>query len=180
MIKAVPPKYKWLLDEPGPKMITEALRHYGLLETAGKGITPDFTKWAGELGLTKIYTSDEIAWCGLFIAIVATRSGKQLPFSSKEALWALNWQKFGLKVKAACLGDVLVFRRNGGGHVGLYVGEDATAYHVLGGNQSDTVCITRILKERLYAIRRPLYNVQPDNVRPIKLLASGIISTNEQ
>jgi hypothetical protein len=45
---------------------------------------------------------------------------------------------------AAALGDVLAFVRNGGGHVGLYVDEDASAYHVLGGNQSDRVSITRV------------------------------------
>lgn len=36
-----------------------------------------------------------------------------------------------------------------GGDVALYVGEDAGAYHCLGGNQSDKVCITRIAKSRL-------------------------------
>jgi cell wall-associated NlpC family hydrolase len=40
------------------------------------------------------------------------------------------------------LGDVLVFRRGGGGHVALYVGEDEEAFHVLGGNQADR-CASR-------------------------------------
>ena len=35
------------------------------------------------------------------------------------------------------LGDILTFKRNGGGHVGLYVGEDKDCYHVLGGNQGN-------------------------------------------
>jgi hypothetical protein len=41
---------------------------------------------------------------------------------------------------------VLVFERPGGGHVGYYFGEDATAYHVLGGNQGDAVTIARIAR----------------------------------
>ena len=66
------------------------------------------------------------------------------------------------------------------GHVGLYVGEDAAAYHVLGGNQSDKVCITRIAKNRLYAIRRPQFKIgQPRNVRQVFLESSGRLSTNE-
>jgi hypothetical protein len=56
---------------------------------------------------------------------------------------------------------------------------DASAFHVLGGNQSDSVCITRIAKARLYAARRPLYRVEPANVRPIRLEATGALSLNE-
>jgi hypothetical protein len=44
--------------------------------------------------------------------------------------------------------------RAGFGHVGLYVGEDYGAFHVLGGNQSVVVTITRIARDRCIAIRR--------------------------
>ena len=74
---------------------------------------------------------------------------------------------------------MLVFVRNGGGHVGLYVGEDATAYHVLGGNQSDGVTITRVAKERCIAARRLYAVAAPSNVRPVQIGASGPLSTNE-
>jgi cell wall-associated NlpC family hydrolase len=78
------------------------------------------------------------------------------------------------------LGDVLVFKRQGGGHVGLYVGEDKDAYHVLGGNQSDSVSITRILKDRLHAARRCTWKTaQPANVRRVFLSGSGAVSQNE-
>lgn len=80
----------------------------------------------------------------------------------------------------AMLGDILTFKRNGGGHVTMYVGEDAGAYHCLGGNQSDKVCITRIAKGRLHSVTRPIFKVaQPLNVRKIRLAASGTISRNE-
>ncbi len=77
------------------------------------------------------------------------------------------------------LGDVLIFARNGGGHVGLYAGEDDDAWHTLGGNQSDAVNIKRIAKGRLYAARRPAYRAQPANVRRIRLAANGVLSANE-
>jgi cell wall-associated NlpC family hydrolase len=77
-------------------------------------------------------------------------------------------------------GDVLTFRRNGGGHVGIYVGEDDVCYHVLGGNQSNMVNITRIEKKRCAGIRRTNWRIkQPSNVRVIKVNASGFISKNE-
>lgn len=78
------------------------------------------------------------------------------------------------------LGDILTFKRNGGGHVTMYVGEDAGAYHCLGGNQSDKVCIARIAKGRLHSVARPIFKVaQPPNIRKIRLAASGTISRNE-
>ena len=74
---------------------------------------------------------------------------------------------------------MLVFKRKGGGHVGLYVGHDASAFHVLAGNQSDRVSITRLSRNRLVAVRRPAYRAQPESVRPIPRAASGSLSVNE-
>lgn len=171
-------RYAWLAREPGPKMIVEALKLFGTMETPGSANNPTIVAWAKEIGgeVADVYKADSIPWCGLFMAVVAKRAGKEIP---KHPLWALSWSAFGAKSPAAALGDVLVFVRNGGGHVGLYVGEDASAFHVLGGNQSDRVCITRIAKARLYAARRPLYRVEPANVRPIRLEATGALSLNE-
>jgi uncharacterized protein (TIGR02594 family) len=174
----LPSRYGWLAREPGPKMIVEALKLFGTLETPGSANNPTIIAWAKEVGgeVADVYKADSIPWCGLFIAVVARRAGKEIP---AHPLWALSWSAFGAKSPAAALGDVLVFVRNGGGHVSLYVGEDASAFHVLGGNQSDRVCITRVAKNRLYAARRPLYRVQPANVRPIHLEATGAMSLNE-
>jgi uncharacterized protein (TIGR02594 family) len=174
----LPARYAWLAREPGPKMIVEALKLFGTMEAPGLANNPTIIAWAKEVGgeVADVYEADSIPWCGLFMAVIAKRAGKEI---TKHPLWALSWSAFGAKSPAAALGDVLVFVRNGGGHVGLYVGEDASAFHVLGGNQSDRVCITRVAKSRLYAARRPLYRVQPDNVRPIHLEATGALSLNE-
>ena len=68
------------------------------------------------------------------------------------------------------LGHILTFTRNGGGHVGIYVGEDTTCYHVLGGNQSNQVNVMRIEKSRLSQARRTAWKIaQPSNVRVVKL-----------
>jgi uncharacterized protein (TIGR02594 family) len=94
-------------------------------------------------------------------------------------LWARSWVNYGVKSPIASLGDLLVFERGNGGHVGFYIAEDASAYHVIGGNQSNRVCITRILKDRCIAVRRPPYATPPEAMRPYKVTASGAISTNE-
>ncbi len=110
------------------------------------------------------------------MAIVARRAGKPAPASP---LWALSWASFGTASPRPMLGDVLVFERPGGGHVGLYVGEDATRYHVLGGNQGDAVSIVAIAKSRLRAARRHYAIGPPPNVRPVRVSAHGPTSTNE-
>jgi uncharacterized protein (TIGR02594 family) len=149
----LPSRYAWLAREPGPKMIVEALKLYGTMEKPGTADNPIIIGWAKEVGgeVADVYRADSIPWCGLFMAVVAKRAGKEPP---KHPLWALSWSAFGAKADTPALGDVLVFTRGTGGHVGLYVGEDATAFHVLGGNQSDRVCIARIAKARLYAAHR--------------------------
>ena len=159
-------------------MLREALACYGVRETVGPGNTREIMAWADEIGgdVRRIYTADSIPWCGLFVAIVAQRAGKPLPSSP---LWARAWASWGEAAARAELGDVLVFVRNGGGHVGVYVGEDETAYHVLGGNQGDTVSITRIAKARCIAARRLYATAKPGNVRPVSLTARGRVSTNE-
>lgn len=157
-------------------MLVEACHLYGTVEGAGDHNNPLILSWAAETGLKSVYSDDSIPWCGLFMAAVAKRAKWSIP---QLALRALSWATWGLPAVRPMLGDVLVFKRPGGGHVALYVGEDGHAYHVIGGNQHDMVCITRIEKDRLFAARRPPYGEQPKNVRPVYLLSAGALSKNE-
>lgn len=174
----LPLAYRWLDDlSPLPRMLDEARKLYGTFEAPGPANNPVIMGWAKETGLTQTFAADSIPWCGLFMAVVAKRGGKPIV---EGPLWARNWAKFGKAADKAQLGDILVFRRaQGSGHVGLYVGEDYGAYHVLGGNQSDGVTITRIAKDRCIAVRRPAYRKAPSTAKPVQLAATGTLSTNE-
>lgn len=175
----LPQLYSWLHDPAIgtlPRMVQFALNDFGVMETQGASNTPEIMRWAEELGVQG-YDADAIPWCGLFMAVVATRAGKSPPTSP---LWALNWANFGESGGQPELGDVLVFVRPNGGHVGLYIGEGESTYHVLGGNQADSVCITQIEKVRLYAVRQPPYNNKPASARTYLLKGDGIITVNEQ
>ena len=176
---ALPKQYAWLADEPGPRILLEGLKTFGTIETPGAGNNPTILAWAKAVGLEKLYRSDETAWCGLFMAYVAGQAGwDNAP--AGNALWARNWATWGNPAAVAMLGDVLVFSRSSYGHVGIYVGEDATAFHVLGGNQSDSVMIKRVEKSRLLAARRCPWRInQPANVRRVMLASTGGLSTNE-
>lgn len=179
-LKPLPAAYAWLDTTPGlSRMLVEARALFGVTETPGPASTAQIMAWAKDVGLEKTYPNDGTAWCGLFAAVVAQRAGWDVVGGP---LWARNWASFGRKVetKDAALGDVLVFSRDSGGHVGLYVGEDAGYFHVLGGNQSDAVTITRIAKGRLLAVRRPKWKTaQPAGVVKMHLTATGAISENE-
>ena len=174
---SLPKHYAWLADEPGPRILVEALKTYGTIETPGPGDNPSILAWAKRTALDRVYRDDATAWCGLWMAYVALQSGWEPPLNP---LWARNWVAWGTGQKVGALGDVLVFARGKGGHVGMYVGEDAQAFHVLGGNQSDQVMVKRIAKNRLLGIRRCPWRInQPQTVRPVVLAASGSLSTNE-
>lgn len=176
-MKQLPQQYRWLTSIGVlPRMVDEALKEFGLIETPGAANNPTIMAWAKETGLTNIYTADSVPWCGLFMATVAKRAEKPFPSSP---LWALSWSKFGVEGGQPRLGDVLTFTRKGGGHVGLYIGEDKSHYHVLGGNQGDAVSFTRIDKARLYRVRRPAYKVAPATALPRVLDPTGGVSVNE-
>ena len=171
----LPAKYGWLINVNPPNIIKQALALYGTSEKVGPGSNPEILKWSEECGIP--YKSDDIPWCGLYAAIVATRAGWGVVNSP---LWAKSWATFGAQSPSPSLGDVLVFSREGGGHVGFYVAEDDECFHVLGGNQSDSVSIVRLKKDRLVAARRPVWKIkEPDSVKKYYMDASGRVSTNE-
>lgn len=169
--------YSYLQEEKAPKILVEAVKMLGTKEIVGKQHNPVILGWAKETGLNKVYTADEIPWCGLAIAYACHKAEVEVV---DKPLWALNWAKYGTKVSEPMLGDILTFKRDGGGHVGIYVGEDEDCYHVLGGNQGNAMNVKRILKTRLYQARRTKWKVaQPANVRKVLLNAKGAISKNE-
>ena len=177
----LPRQYAWLSSEAGPRLLVEALKTYGTIVKSGAGSNPSILAWAKITGLDRIYRNDATAWCGLWMAYVVLQAGWDVPLNP---LAARNWLNFGSAVEKPALGDVLVLSRGPAsgfsGHVGVYVGEDAQAFHVLGGNQSDRVMIKRISKTRLLGARRCPWRInQPAAVRPVVLAANGALSTNE-
>ena len=134
---------------------SEAWRLIGVEEASGNANNRLILKWAEDLDIP--YSEDEIPWCGLFVShcIGSQMTDEPLP---ANPLGARNWGRFGHHVVAQP-GAVMVFWRkskaSGFGHVGFYAGEDDRAFHILGGNQSDKVCVTRVPRERFIDARWP-------------------------
>jgi len=122
----------------------------------------------------------QLPWCGDFVetCIALTLPTAVLP---TNPYLARNWQKFGRGVDA-CFGSILVFWRGSisgtKGHVGFYYSEDNSHYHVLGGNQSNSVSVSKIAKRRLLSAQMPLVG----GPYPRQKVTSGAdfkITTNE-
>jgi uncharacterized protein (TIGR02594 family) len=171
----------YLEDKQLPRHLQIALDFMGVAEIVGKGSNPLILSWAKELGLSDVYEDDDTAWCGLFFAICAKRAGRELPvFKDKyDYLRALKYAGIWLPVMRGGegLGDVLIFQRPQGGHIGFYVGESKNTYYVIGGNQGNKVSISEIAKDRCVAIRRPKYDTF--KAVAVHLDSSGKLSTNE-
>lgn len=168
---ALPKAYAWLLDEPAPRLLKEALKLYGTRELPGRAHSPAVMGWLQELGFNWI-KDDETPWCGTAMAIAAVRAG--VATRHPEMPRAFWWATWGTPVAVPMLGDVLVFSFS---HVGIYVGEDATHFFTLGGNQANAYNIVRFPKTSLKAARRTRWQIgQPANVRRVWLKATGALS----
>jgi uncharacterized protein (TIGR02594 family) len=162
-----------------PRWLPVARGFTGLTEAPGAKDNATILAWARKIGgwIASFYKHDSIPWCGLFVGYVFLAYGIKGP---DGLLGALNWSSWGVRLKVPALGAVLTFQRPGGGHVGFYLGEDAGTYHVLGGNQSDKVGITRIAKARLAAIRWPAGEPLPTGGRVLLQANGAPVSVNER
>lgn len=120
------------------------------------------------------YTSDGIAWCGLFVAYCMAVSGIRPVFGVSDTdkfLWAQSWKQFGTATTSPQIGDALVLAR----HVTMYAGTRDGRYIGLGGNQSDSVKESLYSPDSVEAIRRPPIGgtVTVDQRPEIKLGATG-------
>lgn len=181
-----PPVYAWIqkIVDP-PKMIAEALKLVGIREYPGTASNnPIIMNMASDIGVKDIYPNDEVAWCAVAMNWICLKTGKPLSYTSGkkinyDLLRARNFIYWGDASAIPMFGDILVFDRPGGFHVGLYVGEDETHYHVLGGNQGNAYGFARLEKKRLIASRRYYKTGAPTSVKQIIVAPNGFTSTNE-
>lgn len=106
---------------------------------------------------------DEVPWCSAFTNHICWLA--RLPRS--KDLRARSWLTIGkgINLDNAEPGDIIVLKRGKGeqpgpevldapGHVGFYAGRFGEFIEILGGNQSDTVKVSRYPVKRLLGVRR--------------------------
>ena len=148
-------------------------------EIPGSRSNPRIIRWARGIGgwVSNYYKNDDIPWCGLFVGWCMKANG--IDITINNPLSAREWNKFGVKTDP-CYGCVMVFSRSGGGHVGFYMSEDSSNYHILGGNQSNMVNVTKVAKSRFIGARWPKGYEDLRTPGRIKRTFDGQLSTNEQ
>ena len=155
---------------PDAPWMDEALRKMGLHEGTHNRT---LSNWLKSDGAT-VGDPSKIPWCGDFVeTAIALTLDEPLPVNP---YLAANWVKFGIQCRPQ-YGAIMSFWRGSPsswkGHVAFYVAEDDEAYHILGGNQRNSVSITRIGKNRLrtHGCRWPASAMEPTG-RP-RLIARG-------
>lgn len=142
---ASPPVLQPLATIVDPPWITQAKSVMGLHEVRDNARLSEFMASDGDF----LGDPSEFPWCGDLVHTCIQLALPKEPFPGalgENPYWALNWQLFGEDAPAVPYGCVGVWRRSGGGHVGFIVGKtpDGLWYHVLGGNQSNTVSIAKM------------------------------------
>lgn len=134
-------------------LIKIALSQYGVKEIVGSNHNDEVLKYFQDAGHEWV-KDDETAWCSAFVNWVAMKSIKE----HTGKLNARSWLDVGDEVSSPLVGDVVIFYRGDPkgwkGHVGFYISEDDKNINVLGGNQSNMVCIKPYSKSRLLGYRR--------------------------
>lgn len=113
--------------------------------------------------------SDEAPWCAAFVGACMERAG----IRSSRFESAASYLTWGVRLDGPAHGCIVVFSREGGGHVGFVIGIDrAGNLLVLGGNQGDQVCIKAFPRERVTGFRWPVDIPIPSD--PLQLGAAEI------
>jgi len=155
----------------------------GTKEAPGDADNPAILAWPKAIGerfpdmaqYCRGYKHDSIPWCGLTVGYALAAAGLRPVFGRRDVdrfLWAAAWGEQGpelVKLDRPLPGAIMVFTRNGGGHVALYEGEDATHYHIRGGNQSDMVNVVRKPKSQFTAATWPRALPIPKDARPVRM-----------
>jgi len=171
-------------EKEAPWMAT-AKKLIGTREISGKRSNNVIMSWARALGrsVRNTYTNDDIPWCGLFVAHIFNENG--INQGPPNPLGARQWLKFGESCDPQ-YGAVMVFwrgKKSGwAGPVGVYVSEDENYYHILGGNQSNSVNVTKVAKSRFLGARWPkgYGDLKKRLAGRIVKRFDGKVSTNEQ
>lgn len=130
-----------------------AVREIGVYEYTGAADNPRVVEYLRSTTLGEPYRSnDETYWCSAFVNWCVEKAG----YAGTDSAWAKNWAHWGKAIDTPRRGCIAVFTRDSGGHVGFYIGETDTEVEVLGGNQNDSVCISKYPKSQLISYRVPL------------------------
>lgn len=182
---ALPKKYKWL-EGIGilPKMVSAAFQYLGIKEIPGAASNPVIMDMARGLGVSDIYNNDDQAWCAIFINHIIRITGKPIdlnPHDKYDLLRAKQTANLFNDIPKGewKLGDIIILKRDGGGHVFLAIAKSPTGIIGIGGNQSNSVTFSEFKEDRIIAVKRYYSIAIPESAKQYTVSYTGEVSTNE-
>lgn len=137
-------------DEP---WMHAAIHELGVAEVVGAGSSPRVLMYLESTELDHALAStDETPWCSAFVNWCMEVSG----FVGTNSAAARSWLGWGQAIPTPRRGAVTVLRRDGGGHVGLWVSQSSSRVKLLGGNQGNQVCVAEYDIARVLGHRVPV------------------------
>lgn len=136
----------------GPSWMAIAEKELGVQEVPGSGNNPRILEYHDATSLSA--NQDSVAWCSSFCNWVLKKAGKETT-NSAMARSFLNYGKPATPQRGA----IVVFKRGNppSGHVAFYLETLASGrVRVIGGNQSDRVCIADYPTSDVLAYRWPV------------------------
>lgn len=101
-------------------------------------------------------SQDSVPWCSSFVNWCITMANGK----GTNSAMARSWLSWGSKIKTPVAGDLVIFSRGNNlnaGHVGFLASKPNALLpfvYVLGGNQHDEVCVSKMLKWNILGYRR--------------------------
>jgi len=130
-----------------------ANKEIGIREVDGAGSNPRIIEYLKAVDFNdEITLTDSIPWCSAFINWCIQQAGGR---GTRNAM-ARSFLAWGKETKDPKPGDLAIFKRGQKsyqGHVAMFVSQDSLWITVLGGNQSDAVCIQKYRKNSLIQFR---------------------------
>lgn len=135
-----------------PQWLAIARPLVGLHEVKGAEHSPEILGMWRAIKRSGIQ-DDETPWCAAFVGACLERAG----IRSSRFESAASYLKWGVRLDGPAHGCIVVFSRDGGGHVGFLVGMDTSGnLLVLGGNQGDQVSVKAFPTTRVTGYRWPV------------------------
>lgn len=110
---------------------------------------------------SQIFKTDEVPWCGAFVAYALAESGIT-PDPSYPS--ALAWRDWGRALDGPAVGAICVKSRQGGGHVAFVLGRSGNNLAILGGNQGNMVKVSPYDRDAFSHFRWPSEYPKPAQV----------------
>lgn len=158
-----------------PIWLDSAYKYQGVKEVPGAPTAPAISGWLKRLKAW--WSDDETPWCGTFVAAVMQEQCIPLP---REWYRAKSWLTWGIPLVMPTVGCVVVFDRQGGGHVAIVAGKSPDGRLMcIGGNQGNAVTVAPFDRSRVLGYRWPPTEPTPP-IASLPLIASAAPSSSNE